>query len=207
MKRTIINRENLTQCILKKLITYNPDTGIITRKKLDYDMRVYFHPGNFTQWNQDAGKQLGVINTHTKRNNYQTVQLSIFGVNYTASRLIWLYMTGDWPEHHIDHINGNSIDNRWCNLRDITCQENLRNQKIRKNNRSGKAGVYWCNTKKRWIAKGSVVENGKNQAKHLGAFHSLEDAIKARCEWEESQGDFTERHSQIKPKAANQMKR
>jgi HNH endonuclease len=47
---------------------------------------------------------------------------------YRAGRLAWLYMTGEWPKNQIDHINRDKADNRFCNLRDVTQTENMRNK-------------------------------------------------------------------------------
>lgn len=45
--------------------------------------------------------------------------------------MAWLLGTGAWPKHYIDHINGDPADNRLTNLRDVTHQVNMRNQKMR----------------------------------------------------------------------------
>ena len=48
-----------------------------------------------------------------------------------AARIIWALHTGEWPPSHlvIDHENGNTHDNRICNLRLITRGENKANNK------------------------------------------------------------------------------
>lgn len=46
----------------------------------------------------------------------------------------------DFPKE-IDHINGNKFDNRKCNLRIVTRQQNIFNSIKRKNNRSGFKGI------------------------------------------------------------------
>jgi len=37
-------------------------------------------------------------------------------------------MTGEWPTGVIDHIDGNSLNNRWNNLRDVTTDQNNSNK-------------------------------------------------------------------------------
>lgn len=75
------------------------------------------------------------------------------------------------PEMHVDHINGDGLDNRRANLRICTCSENLRNQRPR--GRSGFKGVTWRGPN--WAA--SLVIAGKHT--HLGMFATAEEAARA----------------------------
>lgn len=80
----------------------------------------------------------------------------------------------DAPEGMVvDHINGNTYDNRKCNLRICTQAENTRNKKPAKNGTSKYLGVSKAG--KKWRAIISI--NGKN--KHLGCFKYEEDAAEA----------------------------
>ena len=75
----------------------------------------------------------------------------------------------------VDHINGNVLDNRKCNLRVCTHAENMRNTtKRRKGNTSGYTGVSKCG--KRWAA--SIGYRGKDI--YLGTFGNKEEAARAR---------------------------
>lgn len=74
----------------------------------------------------------------------------------------------------VDHINGNTRDNRRCNLRVCTQHQNTYNQKVRKNNTSGYKGVYFHKTNKKWCAFISVPKS-----KYLGSFETKEEAARA----------------------------
>ncbi len=47
----------------------------------------------------------------------------------------------------VDHINGDTLDNRRCNLRTCSNKENVRNSKLRKSNKTGYKGVQFINKK------------------------------------------------------------
>lgn len=81
-------------------------------------------------------------------------------------------MTSSLPRNHVDHINGIRSDNRWCNLREATRQENMCNQKVPHiNNKSGYLGVYIDRTNK------FVAQIAKNNKKlYLGRFNTAEEA-------------------------------
>jgi hypothetical protein len=75
---------------------------------------------------------------------------------------------------YTDHINGNKLDNRKCNLRICTNTENTRNQKMHKNNNSGYKGISWSQRNKKWGV--SVWEENKHN--WLGYFSSPVEAAK-----------------------------
>ncbi|MGL5327904.1 MAG: hypothetical protein ACRDD7_01460 [Peptostreptococcaceae bacterium] len=84
----------------------------------------------------------------------------------------------------VDHINGNGLDNRSCNLRAVSQSDNLKNRTKERNfTKSEHNGVYWydCIKNPKWVAY--ITLNYKR--KHLGYFDRLEDAIAAREEAEE----------------------
>lgn len=75
----------------------------------------------------------------------------------------------------VDHINGDSLDNRKINLRLCTNAENLRNRGKQINNTSGYKGVCWSVRKQKWQAQIKV----DRKAKFLGNFETPEDAARA----------------------------
>lgn len=145
---------------VKELLHYDPETGIFT-------------------WNVDraplAKKGTKAGTRQGGKYNYATV--TIDNVIYLAHRIAWLYMTGCDPVGLVDHINGDSTDNRFCNLRECTVQENQFNSKCRTHNKSGFKGV-------------TTHKNGKFSARlqcggmnfYLGFFDSPEKAHKAYCD-------------------------
>ena len=78
---------------------------------------------------------------------------------------------------YVDHINGNTLDNRKQNLRLCTNAENLQNRvNIPTNNSSGIIGVHFDRSRNKW--KVEIGVNGKN--KYIGRYNTLEEATKAR---------------------------
>lgn len=92
---------------------------------------------------------------------------------YSVSRVIYFLHHGDLPEV-VDHINGNTQDNRIVNLRGCTQAENVRNASTPCTNSSGIKGVYWHKRDKRWLVRLSI--NGKT--KYFGSFADKEEARK-----------------------------
>ncbi len=78
-------------------------------------------------------------------------------------------------DEHIDHINGNGLDNCRCNLRICTVKENSWNRKKSKGTTSIYKGVSWYKNHKKW----GVDIRVDNVGKHLGFFDDEMDAAKA----------------------------
>lgn len=77
---------------------------------------------------------------------------------------------------YCDHINGNRLDNRRANLREVTRSQNAMNRSMHSNNASGYKGVsyHWATMK--WQAY--ICHNGKEM--YLGLFDNIEDAVAVR---------------------------
>lgn len=147
----------LTQSELKKVLNYNPETGKWTWKKT----------GHRISKNMVAG---------TPNSNRGYIRIAVNDQRYLSSRLAWLYMTGSWPKHYIDHIDRDPWNDKWSNLREANTSENRYNAKMPKTNTSGVKGVSWNKIAQKWWAR--IGCDGKSI--NLGFFTSLAEAAKAR---------------------------
>ena len=147
----------LTQSRLKEVLEYNPDAG---------DWKWLKTLANRSPAGSTAG--------YRYKDGYKNI--TIDKKKYQTSRLAWLYMTGNWPENEIDHIDRDNNNDKWSNLREATKSENAFNRNTFKNNTSGTKGVYWYDRTKQWMASIGV----DRKLIHLGYFHTKEEAISAR---------------------------
>lgn len=74
----------------------------------------------------------------------------------------------------VDHINGDRLDNRRCNIRLCTSSQNSMNSIPRQGASSKYKGVGWHSTAKKW--ESYIQINGKK--KYLGVFDCEIDAAK-----------------------------
>lgn len=98
------------------------------------------------------------------------IQINIQGKAYYAHRLAWFYVYKKWPKNQIDHINGNSLDNRIKNLRDLTTRENCSNKRVHRNGKL--VGCYFDKWSGRW--KAQIQVNGKIH--HIGRYNTEKQA-------------------------------
>src|SRR5689334_23137294 len=92
-----VSRKGLTAVRLRELLRYDPGTGTFFRLAAP---------------TREAGKAFNrPAAPYLHSNGYVVISLGrVWRVR--AHQLAWLYMTGEWPEHDIDHINGIRTDNR-----------------------------------------------------------------------------------------------
>lgn len=128
-------------------------------------------------WKKDINKQKAgnIAGYVCKHNGYVIVYL--LGKIHKAHRIAWLLNYGEYPKNQIDHINGIKHDNRLCNLREATNQQNCFNLRDkRSHNSTGYLGVSFARgCFKPYKAK--IVLNGKQ--KHLGCYETAELAHEA----------------------------
>ena len=153
----------LTQNELKRLLNYDPDTGIFT----------WLNPSGYKM---KPGDRAGA-------NDCGYVCIGINGKTQRAHRLAFLYMTGRFPKI-TDHINHIKNDNRWANLREVDSVANCRNRPPSLINRHNKYGIQYVEKDGLWRA--TIGNKGKSI--HLGAFESKDLAIAARIGGERALG-------------------
>ncbi len=164
-------RKILTQEYVRKILDYDPEAGIfkwkITRSS-----------------NTPAGRIAG-----TKTNTgYRSI--AIGNVHYQASHVAWVYVNGVYPKE-MDHVNGDRMDDRICNLREATHQQNQCNRRKQSNNTSGFKGVSLDKSisedGRKWRARISVAE----KETIIGYFYTPEEANEAYCKAAEKyHGEF-----------------
>jgi hypothetical protein len=152
------------------------------RELLDYDVET----GEF-RWKVSTTRsvKVGAIAGNLHRAGYRLIRIDRKA--RLAHRLAWLYVTGEWPPHEIDHIDLDKDNNRWTNLRLATRSENKANCRMPRTNTSGYKGVSWHRRSKKYVVHIGV--NGK--ARHIGLFSTAEAAHAAYVKAaEEMFGEF-----------------
>jgi hypothetical protein len=140
---------------IRSVLDFDPETGVFTWKKT---MTGTAKNGDIAG-NMCRGRR----------------RIKVFGKTFIASRLAWLMVNGSLPVGEIDHVNCDSTDDRFCNLRIADRKLNSANRRVFKNNSSGKKGVSWDAKNQKWRA--GIKVNGKSF--NLGRYASKEAAAAA----------------------------
>ncbi len=172
-------RQALTAEWVRECLHYDTDTGVFTWKQRP----VHHFPDERAakSWNTCfAGTVAGAKNVVS---GY--VQIGFRAQKHYAHRLAFLWMMGEWPADQVDHINGTRDDNRWSNLRQVSCAVNLQNIRQSKRKSGGLLGYHLDTRDGRFQAQ--IRANGKTHS--LGRFDTEEEAhaayLKAKRELHE----------------------
>jgi hypothetical protein len=176
---SIPRKEELTYDYFDELLNYDKESG-----------KLYWKSKSSPYSRIIVGEEAGCIR-HYKTNSYRIVVLK--NTPYFVHRIIWLLVHKKWPDDQIDHIDGNSLNNKIQNLKSASNQENCRNQRKRLNNTTGHPNIYWHTGKKKYSV--SLRFNGK--LNHIKDYQTLEEAIIGRdLAWTNyCKNIYSERHS------------
>lgn len=145
----------LTHERLRAALRYDPATGIFTNVITRH-------------WSARSGDSAG------SATNTGYIEIGLDGARYLAHRLAWFWMTGRWPQQVIDHIDGNGLNNKWDNLRDVAQRVNSQNMRqATAKSSTGLLGAYRVGRR----FKASLRIGGK--VVHVGHFATAEQAHKA----------------------------
>lgn len=151
-----MGRIEMTYERVRRLFNYDPATGKMTRRMTTSSRAI-------------VGMEVGC------RNTLGYLVVNVDRKLYYVHRLIWLWMTGSWPEADIDHIDRKKSNNKWDNLRDVSRSANLHNRDI-------VSGVYWAARDAVWVA--TISHQGVR--KHIGqhADRNVAEAMYAKAKQE-----------------------
>jgi len=168
--------DNLSANYVRFLFTYDPEEGLL-------------------RWRNNAGRHgritSGTVAGRRHKEGYRYV--CVGGKLYRSSRLIWLWMTGEWPKHQIDHADRDTTNDKWENLRQATGSQNKAN--CRKYNRRNAScelkGVQAVQKRKSIRYRAIATKDGVRR--HLGYFSTPEEAHAAYMRAsEELHGSFAD---------------
>lgn len=162
-----------SQEYLKECFTYDPETGLLYWKErpLKHFINCKFPVRECKRWNGRYSHKQALGSVHPKGYKHGVLQ----NKTVKAHRVIYKLIHGVDPEE-IDHIDGNSSNNRIENLRSVSHAENMKNQKTPITNSTGHIGISFYKASGKWMA--SIGDSGESI--FLGYFDNIENAITAR---------------------------
>lgn len=139
-----------------------------TNKEFYFDLEDYDKIKDHC-WHEGTG---GYITTYVDNKNLSMHRLIMLNKNDLCNINI-----------DVDHKHGHATrnDNRKCNLRVATRQENLRNKTLMSTNSSGFIGVSFRKNRNKWRA---YINPDKGSKLSLGHYETFTEAVKARIEGE-----------------------
>lgn len=153
---------NISHDELLSLVFYCPDDGQFYRK---------------TSTKYGGGHGIGdVMGYKGKGGRKGYTMISVLSTDYPAAVLAWFYMTKEWPDCMIDHIDHDKSNDKFSNLTQVDYYSNAQNMPLRIDNKSGCPGVCWKKGKRKWRA--SITKNKVSE--FLGYFDNVADAIRVR---------------------------
>jgi len=145
----------------------------MTKEEID-SMFIYFDGFLYRRKSGYGQKSGAVVGWLTKCNGRLYWKAGVNKKTVYVHRMIFLLHHGYIPKI-IDHIDGDSTNNKIENLREATQHQNCANALLSKANTSGYKGVTFNKRRQMWMAQ--VHVHGKN--KNLGCFKNIEDAADA----------------------------
>ncbi len=137
-------------------------------------------------WKKDVAKNVKLGSKAGCFDKFKYVIIKINKKIYKAHHLVWIIHHGYKPKM-LDHIDGNTSNNRIDNLREATNSQNQFNRKVNYNSKSGIKGITWCKKSQKW--KAQCKFNGVYH--YLGIFDDVFDAKKVVQEFQQSHfGEF-----------------
>lgn len=178
----VVRHQLPDQKTLQELLEYDPDSGKLFWKPRSID---WFNPSATRSaehiraiWNvRYAGKEaLATV----QGGGYASGPM--LGKTRKKHRVIWKLVYGYDPID-IDHIDGDRLNNRLSNLRNVTRQENTKNRAVRRTHSTGVTGVC-IRPSGSFVA--TIWDGHKNR--YLGDFKTLDDAATARKHAQQQHG-------------------
>jgi hypothetical protein len=154
--------------LIPSVLAYDPETGLLIWKVNRGPAKVGDIAG--CEFTDNAGKKYRVLKLRQK-------------MQY-AHRIAYVLMTGNWPKGQVDHIDGNGLNNKWDNLRDVTHSENSKNTRKQTRNKSGCTGVIWDKVNSKWFVY--IRVNGV--MRNLGRYSCKDEAVRVRKQSEVKHG-------------------
>lgn len=131
------------------------------------------HDGTRFLFDADRFDRIKDINWY--RNKKDAPDRKAYIINHAGEQL-YRYLLDVPPGYEVDHISLDTFDNRLCNLRICTHQQNQCNQPLQSNNTSGVSGVSYYPPRSKYRARIKISQHDI----HLGYYRSFQEAVQAR---------------------------
>jgi len=140
----------------RRIFSYDPETGVL-------------------RWEVPLANVVKKGTPCACKNSSGYYTVGIYGKMHTVHRIIWLMMTGSFPDATIDHINRDRSDNRWSNLRPATISQQRGNTGAARS-KTGVRGVVRMGKKYQAKIKMKDPTTGLSSVHCLGTYPTLEQA-------------------------------